>query len=170
VNNSSYRQGRWWGMVGMWLLVLLALHAPAKLWAHTHLVAADPAPGALLTTAPTEIRLTFGEPNDPWSRILLFAPGFRSIPGVVTRVNPDAPEQLIARLPPLAPDTYTVQWIAVATDKHTMRGSYTFGVQPQGKGYLWLSVAATLAIWALLLVGSPWRKKLGQRMARPVNF
>lgn len=157
--SSSYQSGRWVVMVGIWLLVILSLYPPTKLWAHTELVAADPAPGASLTTTPPEIRLSFGEPNDPWSRILLFGPGFRSIPGVITHVNPDAPEQLVATLPPLAPDTYTVQWVAVAIDKHVTRGSYTFGVKQPGNEYLWLSIAATLAIWALLLASNPWRKK-----------
>ncbi|MCE7981836.1 MAG: copper resistance protein CopC [Caldilinea sp. CFX5] len=164
------RRRRWLRRVGIGMLALLVWSAPTALAAHSDLVAADPAPGAQLSSAPTEIRLTFGEANDPWSRVLLFAPGFEAIPGVVTRVNPAAPEQLIAQLPPLAPDTYTVQWVVVATDQHVARGSYTFGVQPQAKGYLWLSVAATLLIWLLLLISGPWRKQLWQRMAQPVNF
>jgi len=130
------------------------------MWAHTDLLSADPAPGALLSTTPMEIRLTFGEPNDTLSRITLFAPGFRAIPGVVTSVNSAAPEQLIATLPPLEPNTYTVQWMAVATDKHIVRGSYTFGVRPQEKRYLWLSAVVTLAVWLLFLGGIPWRKRL----------
>lgn len=158
---------RGWHRAGVCLLALLVWHWPTPLWAHSDLVTADPAPGVQLTVAPTEIRLTFGEPNDPRSRILLFAPGFQAIPGVATSVNPAAPAQLIARLPPLAPNTYTVQWVVVATDQHVARGSYTFGVLPaQGQGHRWLSLAATLAIWALLLVGGPWRKKLW-RIGKP---
>lgn len=157
----NFEKKRWWNLIGMLLLILLGL-SPKAVWAHTNLITADPVPGALLSRSPQEIRLTFGEPNDPLSRITLFAPGFRAIPGVGTSVNPAAPEQLIATLPPLEPDTYTVQWMAVATDKHIVRGSYTFGVQPIETWYLWLSVVVTLAIWLLFLTGPPWRKKLHQ--------
>lgn len=157
---------RWWKLIGMLLLILLGL-SPKAVWAHTDLLTADPVPGALLSRSPQEIRLIFGEPNDPLSRITIFTPGFRAIPGVVTSVNPAAPEQLIATVPPLAPDTYTVQWMAVATDKHIVRGSYTFGVRPQEQWYLWLSAAVTLAIWLLFLAGTLWRKKL--RRVRQAN-
>lgn len=159
MNIRTYQRGRRLVLAGVWLLILFALHLPTKIFAHSGLVTADPAPGALLTATPPEIRLTFSAPTDPLSRILLFAPNFQSIPGVLTRVNPDAPQQLIATLPPLTSDTYTVQWIAVASDKHVARGSYTFGVKQPNNEYLWLSIAATFAIWALLLASNPWRKK-----------
>lgn len=152
---------QWPKLMSMWLLILLGL-SPMTLWAHTDLLTADPVPGAQLSRSPQEIRLTFGEPNDPLSRITLFAPGFRTIPGVATTVNPAEPEQLIATLPPLEPDTYTVQWMAVATDKHSVRGSYAFSVQPVDRRYLWISAAVTLVIWLLFLTGPPWRKNLHQ--------
>ncbi len=159
----SYRKRLRLGMVGIGLIILFSLQEPATLLAHTNLVAGLPAPGTLLTTAPGEIRLNFGEPNEEQSRILLYTSEFRSVSGVVTSVNPVSPQQLIATLPTLAPDTYTVQWIAVAKDKHVLRGSYTFAVQPQDNRYLWLSLLATIAIWVLILAGSPWRKNLWRR-------
>ncbi len=155
----------WWNLIGMLLPIVLGI-SPKAVWAHTDLLTADPVPGALLSRSPQEIRLTFGEPNDRLSRVTLFAPGFRAIPNVVTTVNPTTPEQLIATLPPLEPGTYTVQWMAVATDKHIVRGSYTFGVQPLETRYLWLSAVVTLAIWLLFLTGSPWRKKTPPDSAR----
>lgn len=158
MSHRHFIKQQWPKLMGMWLLILLGL-SPVTLWAHTDLLTADPAPGAQLSRSPREIRLTFGEPNDPLSRITLFAPGFRAIPGVVTTVNPAEPEQLIATLPPLEPDTYTVQWMAVATDKHMVRGSYAFNLRPIETGYLLLSAAVTLAIWLLCLTGPPWRKK-----------
>jgi len=161
VSICNFVKKRWWNLIGMLLLILLGL-SPKAVWAHTNLITADPVPGALLSTSPQEIRLTFGEPNDPLSRITLFAPGFRAISGVATSVNPAAPEQLIATLPPLEPNTYTVQWMAVATDKHIVRGSYTFGVRPQEKRYFWLLAVITLAVWLLFLGGMPWRKRLRQ--------
>lgn len=157
MSHRNFIKRQWRKLMGMWLLILLGL-SPVSLWAHTNLLTTDPAPGAQLSRSPREIRLTFGEPNDPLSRITLFAPGFRAIPGVVTTVNPAEPEQLIATLPPLEADTYTVQWMAVATDKHIVRGSYAFSVQPVDIRYLWLSAAVTLAIWFLFLTGPPWRK------------
>lgn len=169
MNGSIGHKGRWPGIVGGWLLVLLALAWPPKLWAHTDLIAAEPAPGALLPTSPTEIRLTFGEPNDPLSRIVLFAPGFQAVSGVITSVDPAVPEQLIAQLPPLTPNTYTVQWVAVSIDKHMVRGSYMFSVQPATNRDRWLSVTATLAIGILLLVCGPWCKKMWQRREQQVS-
>jgi methionine-rich copper-binding protein CopC len=151
--------------ISVWLMILWSLSSAPSLWGHTELIDAYPAPGAKLAAPPTEIHLTFTEPNDPLSRILLFAPGFQSIPNVATHVNPAAPMQLIASLPLLKPDTYTVQWMAVSADKHVVQGSYTFSVsQPKNRGP-WLAAAGILAIVLLLLI-TFWRKR--KRAALPV--
>lgn len=164
----NFVKKRWWKLIGILLLILLGL-PPKAVWAHTNLITADPVPGALLSTSPQEIRLTFGEPNDPLSRITLFAPGFRAIPGIVTSVNSAAPEQLIATLPPLEPNTYTVQWVAVSTDKHVIQGSYAFEIRVQEQWHLLLSVAATVAVWLLFLGGIPWRPKHNKGQPEVIN-
>lgn len=107
---------------------LLALICFGTVLAHTELVTANPAPGAQLTTSPTQIELTFSEPNSAKSTILLFGPNFEQIQGIVVLFNANTPTQLVATLPPLEPKTYTVQWTAVSEDGHEVNGSYSFAV------------------------------------------
>ncbi len=127
--------------------------------AHAELVSAYPAPGATLDATPPEIRLTFSERIGPGSRIQLFGPQFRLVPGVQSGLDPAAPEQLRAFPPQLAPDTYTVQWTAVSADGHEVSGSYAFAVAPPGAAATqlrpaWLIAGALLV--ALVVGGAAW--------------
>lgn len=97
--------------------------------AHTALVDAEPAPGARLPSPPAEVRLTFNETLQPGSTFAIFGEVFNEIEGVEPQVNPDAPEQMAATIPPLDPGTYTVQWVAVSDDGHKVKGSYSFSIQ-----------------------------------------
>ena len=96
--------------------------------AHAELVSADPAPGATLEAAPAEIRLTFSEPLEAGSTVILFGEEFQAVSGVSFMVDPGAPEQLVAFPPVLAPGIYTVQWKAATKDAHEVSGSYSFSV------------------------------------------
>lgn len=110
------------------LALLFVLATAAIVAAHAELVDAQPAPGATLPEAPTEIRLTFSEPVGAQSEILLFGHDFQAVDGVVAQVDPAHPEEIVATLPALAEDTYTVQWSATSDDGHEISGSYSFTV------------------------------------------
>lgn len=74
------------------------------------------------------MRLTFNEALQPGSTFAIFGEVFNEIEGVEPQVDPDAPEQMAATIPPLDPGTYTVQWVAVGEDGHEVNGSYSFTI------------------------------------------
>lgn len=97
--------------------------------AHTALLDAEPAPGARLSSPPAEVRLTFTEALQPGSTFAIFGAVFDEIEGVEPQVDPGAPQQMAATIPPLDPGTYTVQWVAVGDDGHKVNGSYSFSIK-----------------------------------------
>jgi copper resistance protein C len=130
-------------------LFYLATAGQAQLVAaHLALLVAEPPVAAVLKEPPPFIRLTFNEPLSEGSRLALFQSGLRPVAGVVAVIEPDAPAQLMAPLPPLLPDIYTVQWWATGLDGHTVSGSYQFSVEaaPAGLSGWWLTAV-------LLLIG-----------------
>jgi len=122
--------------------------------AHTELVAAAPAPGAELRESPAEVRLTFSAPLDASSRVELLNESFALVDGQTLHFDPVAPLEMAAQLPPLPAGTYTVQWVAVSTDEHTLTGTYSFSVAPAesplaGRGG-WLLAVGGLLLLALI--------------------
>lgn len=107
---------------------LFLIPAAGTIFAHAELIEAEPAPGTVLTSSPGEIRLTFNEPVATGSHAALYTADFQSVAGVESRLEPEAPEQLVAAVPELAPGVYSVQWTAVSADGHEISGSYAFSV------------------------------------------
>ena len=108
---------------------VLILAAPVLASAHADLVSSDPASGATLATAPTEIRLTYSEAPDPGvSAVDLLSSGGATLrtgtptlDGATTLVVPIAD--------PLPDGVYTVSWRVVsADDGHVTAGAFPFGV------------------------------------------
>ncbi|MCI0395101.1 MAG: copper resistance protein CopC [Chloroflexi bacterium] len=148
------------------LLGLLLGRRPGAANAHSELVAARPAPGEQLAAAPAEIRLTFNQPLAPGSTFVVFGAGFRQVPDLIGAIDPQAPEQLFAAVPALAPDTYTVQWTSVSNDGDTLSGSYSFRLatapgSAEGAGFSgrWI-LAGALAVVLLGFGAWHFRKKL----------
>ena len=106
----------------------LALAAPAS--AHALLRASDPAAGAVLSAAPSQVVITFTEAPDPQlSSIQLLD----STGAVVSKQRaepvPGDPRQLRLPLPNLPDGPYTVAWRTVSkVDGHVTAGSYAFGI------------------------------------------
>jgi methionine-rich copper-binding protein CopC len=142
-----------------WLAARLVLVAVALLvppagaaLAHAELIAAVPAPGATVSGRIAELTLNFSEDLLPGSEVTLFAANFARIEGVTSTV---AGSVLTARLTaPLAPGTYTVQWLAVSADGHPIGGSYQFGVgegMARGPWIIGAGVAALVAVGVAVL-------------------
>jgi copper transport protein len=114
------------GLLALWLLL------PAPALAHASVVAADPAPGAVLTALPAVVRIGFSEPITPFGRgIDVYAPDGRRVSGTATAhgatlVGP------IGDFPGTAQGTYLVEWRIVAQDTHPSRGSYAFSLGHAG--------------------------------------
>ena len=137
----------------MWFFLgLFVIGGGGVVYAHAELVGAEPAPGTVVADSPQEIRLTFSEPVAAGSRVALFTPDFQGIAGVESRVEAQAPEQVVAAVPDLEPGVYTVQWTAVSADGHEISGSYAFSVgvpfvEPGRPAAPWRS-------WQLLLLAA----------------
>ncbi len=128
------------------LISLCGAALPA--FAHAELASSEPAAGATVPYGLAEIRLTFREPLNAGSQIVVFAEQFQPVAGVTSRVE-DA--VLIGALAtPLGEGTYTVQWAAGAVDGHQVEGSYQFAVSPEPIGS---GAGPTLVFGSALIIG-----------------
>jgi methionine-rich copper-binding protein CopC len=94
--------------------------------------AAIPAPNAVLTASPPEIKITFSEGLVPaFSGLALQDQAGHAAPLGPSTVDPSDKTTLRAAVTSaLAPGTYTVTWHAVGDDTHHVGGHYSFQVKP----------------------------------------
>jgi len=113
------------------LLVVLGLGLiarPQPLYAHNELRQSFPTAGQVLNESPPEIRLTFSEPSANVF-IKLYDRQFQEIAGLqVLAAAPDASEAIV-QVPKLKAGTYTVQWLTLSADNHTVSGTFQFEVR-----------------------------------------
>ena len=104
----------------------LALTVPA--FAHAHLKLSDPADGATVTKAPTELSLTFTEALEP----ALSGVSIADTQGHDMAAKPAkiSGTTMILSVKPLAGGSYRVSWRAVAVDSHRTEGTYNFTIKP----------------------------------------
>lgn len=113
---------------GAALVIAIGLASPVL--AHALLASSQPAAGANLSSAPTEVVLTFTEAPDPKlsSVQVLASTGTSVTTGPATGVA-GSPAKLRVGLKALMPGVYTVAWTTVSSvDGHLARGSFAFGV------------------------------------------
>lgn len=105
-------------------VAVVAMAAPAS--AHATLVSTDPAEGAVLAMAPTEVTFTFDEP------VQLVPDGLRAFDasGDPVEIDPSAKGKVVTGDLPGALDdgTYVITWRVVSADGHPIAGSLTFHV------------------------------------------
>ncbi len=126
-------------------LLIGCLLPPARALAHANLVRSDPpdlcgplarpklraddprcATGAVLTVAPTVIRLVFSEKAEPFAGgIAVISPSGRRVEQGTARA---AGTQLSVGVDAAETGTYLVRWRVIATDTHPARGSFAFSV------------------------------------------
>lgn len=118
------------------LVLLLMLLAPQRVEAHQRLLRSEPAKGAVLHTAPGEIRLTFNEAVEPSvARIELIGPDGRTVVLGPPASVPDSATVLRAPIGgPLRVGEYTVRWAGAGRDGHPVRGEYTFSIAEGANG------------------------------------
>lgn len=109
-------------------LLSASLAQPA--FAHGALVDASPKSGAVLDTAPTEIRLHFNEALEArYSKIKLTNAQGVAIKSDDIKVDPAHPETMMLTPPVLPPGGFQVQWSTMTQDGHRTKGSYSFKVK-----------------------------------------
>jgi len=106
--------------------VLLGGAAPAS--AHAALTGSDPAQGAVVAKAPTQVSLTFSEQvalSDGSLRVL--DPKGRRV-DTGKAVNPSGTTYGVKVRPGLSDGTYTVTYQVVSADSHPVSGAFTFSI------------------------------------------
>jgi methionine-rich copper-binding protein CopC len=102
----------------------LATAAPA----HPHLVAATPAPDAIVAR-PARLELHFSERLVPrFCHVEVLPAGGGALP-MASSVAGDGMALILTPRAPLAPGLYRVNWHAVSVDTHHLDGSYAFRVR-----------------------------------------
>jgi len=106
------------------------IHSAAM--AHSHLKNSVPAAGATVATGPSEIRLQFNEAVEPAvSKVSIELKGGKAVASEAPTSDPADKATLIVKLAqPLQAGSYKVNWQAVSTDTHKVKGSFTFQVRP----------------------------------------
>ena len=114
------------------LIAAAALLAPSVVVAHAKLVAASPAPGAVVKAAPARLQLTFNENVTPGlATIAVTDPTGVKLHVMPASADPKAPGTLAAVVHGGGkPGLYKVDWAAAGSDMHRRTGSYSFTVKP----------------------------------------
>ncbi|MBN3567216.1 copper resistance CopC family protein [Burkholderia cenocepacia] len=97
--------------------------------AHAHALpkTQDPAPDATLSSAPPAVTIEFGEALEPaFSSIAVTDSHGQSVVDGKSAVDAGNRKRMHVALASLKPGTYTVAWIAVASDGHRTHGRYAF--------------------------------------------
>ena len=102
---------------------------PATGHAHAYLDHASPRVGSVVSTSPSEVRLSFTQALEP----RFTAAQLRSSSGAVVAtggVDPANAKEIVIRVRALAPGRYKVQWKVLSVDTHRTEGSFGFEVKP----------------------------------------
>ena len=108
-------------------LALVALSA-RQAQAHASLVSSTPASGAVVTTAPSLIRLVFSEPVvAELSHVMLMTGDHRSYT-LAVQGDPHEVRAILAPVSGLASGGYRVDWHIISADGHPVSGTFTFSI------------------------------------------
>ena len=109
----------------------LAIMPPAPAAAHSLLLGASPAPDAVVTTSPPHVRLRFNNRIEKsLSRVRLVDERGAVAAALIDTRDATPADSVEARVPPLAPGTWRVEWQVFSTDGHVVSGTYGFRLTP----------------------------------------
>ena len=97
--------------------------------AHVHLDRSEPAKDAVVSEAPTQVKLVFSGRIEPeFSEIVVTgADGTQIDTGAIS--GSENRRELSVSLGTLGPGNYQVKWNAIARDGHRIRGEFSFTVE-----------------------------------------
>jgi methionine-rich copper-binding protein CopC len=108
------------------LVALWVAWAPA----HAFPERSEPRVGAVIRTAPSEVRIWFdGDLEPAFSRISVSDGAGQRVDRGDVRVEPQNRRLLRVGLPPLPPGVYRVKWSVLAVDGHRTEGDFTFTIK-----------------------------------------
>ncbi|RQS23089.1 copper resistance protein CopC [Burkholderia sp. Bp8992] len=98
-------------------------------FAHVFPQKQSPSAGAEVV-APTRVAIEFDGPLEPaFSSLNVSNANGQQVNTAKAEVDPNNTKSMHVSLPTLPPDTYTVHWVAVASDGHRTHGDYSFKVK-----------------------------------------
>jgi methionine-rich copper-binding protein CopC len=110
------------------LLGLATATLPIVVSAHSELDKSDPAAGATLPTAPTEVVLTFSTELDPaGSRFAVTDAGGAQVGSGTVDLNVAARNIMRGSVSIAKPGTYRIAWTSLSLDGDQLQGVVTFG-------------------------------------------
>ncbi|WP_321806922.1 copper homeostasis periplasmic binding protein CopC [Burkholderia sp. BCC1993] len=108
-------------LVALGFVVAQAAHA------HAHPKTLEPAADATLSSAPHAVTIDFSETLEPaFSSIAVTDSHGQSVADGKSAVDAGNRKRMQVALANLTPGTYTVAWVAVASDGHRTQGRYAF--------------------------------------------
>jgi copper resistance protein C len=111
------------------LVIAAALVTAAAAYAHAHLARANPAVGATLAVAPTDVTLHFTQRLEPkFSTIVVRDAGGKQVDKGDSHASGEDLTVLKVSLQPLGSGSYKVEWRVTSVDTHASKGEYTFRV------------------------------------------
>lgn len=114
------------------IATLVALLSVAPADAHSLLLGSTPAPNSVVTASPPFISLKFN--NRIEKRLchvrLVDERGVVAVALVTTRAEDAGADSVVAKVPPLAPGPWRVEWQVFSTDGHVVSGTYGFRLAP----------------------------------------
>ena len=112
------------------LVLALSMMATPRVFAHAFPDHAQPAIGATVTPAPTELRIWFTQKLEPaFSKIEVRDASGAEVDNGAAAVDADDASLLRVALKPLKAGTYKVSWHVVSVDTHPTEGNFTFTVK-----------------------------------------
>jgi len=113
------------------LATILVILSGADAAAHSLLLGATPAPDAVVTTSPLHVRLRFNNRIEKSLSRVRLVDERGAVAAALIDARPSTPADSVdARVPPLAPGTWRVEWHVFSTDGHVVSGAYGFRLAP----------------------------------------
>jgi methionine-rich copper-binding protein CopC len=113
------------------LATILVILSGAPAAAHSLLLGATPAPDAVLTAPPLHVRLRFNNRIEKsLSRVRLVDERGAVAAALIDARDTAPADSVVARVPPLAPGAWRVEWQVFSTDGHVVSGTYGFRLAP----------------------------------------
>ncbi|RQS76268.1 copper resistance protein CopC [Burkholderia sp. Bp8963] len=110
--------------------VVLAATVSSAAFAHARPEKTDPAANAALSAAPSAVTIDFTEMLEPaFSSIVVVDGAGKSVSDGKASVDAANRKRMTVPLSAVGTSTYTVKWVAVATDGHRTQGAYRFSVK-----------------------------------------
>lgn len=123
----SRNRRRAWRARAFILLALAGAPWAGRAWAHAFPERFEPRVGAVVRTAPAQVRIWFdGELEPAFSSITVTDAGGTRVDRANAAVDRESRRLIQVSLLPLAPGVYKVKWSVLAVDGHRTEGDYTF--------------------------------------------